>query len=251
MRRPLATSLIAAGAGIASTLLVAPTAVASPLAEDAPSAAVVTAEWSMQSSGVTVPDPDSGLTLKLSGSWSALPGQVRFGADGARGLALADDVGRLSPRKADFAVVAAFTTATVPTTGGYSPNVVQKGLFGTGGQWKMQLHPSKQWGTLAECRFEGDKGSVIVRDGRNSRLDDGRSHVVACWRSGTRLGVTVDGKKTLVSRSVGKIAPETGVTLANQSTAGSVGDQFNGSISCVVAAIGPSSLARAQSRSGC
>lgn len=148
-------------------------------------------------------------------------------------------------------MVASFTTTTVPTTGGYSPNVVQKGLFGTGGQWKMQLHPSKRWGTLAECRFEGDQGSVIVRDGLNIGLDDGRSHVVACWRRGPRLGVTVDGQKTLIQRSVGKISPRTGVTLANQSTAGSTGDQFDGSISCVVAAIGPNSLARALSRSGC
>lgn len=198
-----------------------------------------------------VKDPASGLTLSLEGSWKPLSGSVQFGAKERQGLGFENDLGRLSPRGSDFAVVANFTTATVPAGEGYSPNVVQKGRYGTGGQWKMQIHASRKWGTVAECRFEGDEGSAIVRDGTNSRLDDGRSHAVACWRQGSELGITIDGNITVIKQTVGDINPRSGITVGNKSASGGVEDQLDGSISCVVAAIGQDSLGRALSRSGC
>lgn len=254
MPRRLAATLICTGMALPCFLMASTSATASPATPDVASAvatSTVSLQWNMSVQADAVRDPASGLTLNLQGSWTPLSGRVRFGAKARQGLGLENDLGRLSPKGADFAVVAAFTTATVPTGEGYSPNVVQKGRYGTGGQWKIQIHASKKWGTVAECRFEGDQGSAIVRDDTHARLDDGRSHVVACWRQGSELGVTVDGRITVIEQSVGDIDPRSGITVGNKSASGGVEDQLDGSISCLVAAIGRNSLDRALSRSGC
>lgn len=254
VRRRLAATLIVTGLALPCSLMSIPSATASAATPDVSSAAAaneVSLQWNMSVRKNAVRDPASGLTLSLEGSWKPLSGSVRFGAKARQGLGVENDLGRLSPKESDFAVVANFTTTTVPAGEGYSPNVVQKGRYGTGGQWKMQVHASKKWGTLAECRFEGDQGSVIVRDGTNTRLDDGSSHVVACWRQGSELGVTIDGRITAIGQNVGDINPRSGITVGNKSASGGAEDQLDGSISCLVAAIGRNSLDRALSRSGC
>lgn len=255
MLRRITTTLTVAAISPPALLMLSPVAAASPTTSDVLPTAVaptdVSLQLDMQAVGNVVRDPKSGISLKLQGSWSSLAGRVSFGGGGRSGVGLANDAGKLSPKSGDFAVVAAFSTASVPVTGGYSPNVFQNGFFGQGGQWKIQLHPSKKWGTLAECRVEGDKASVLLRDSTHSRLDDNRAHVVACWRQGTQIGLTVDGRSTKVKQAVGSINPRSGVTVANNRTTQGAGDQLDGSISCVVAAIGRDSLDRALSRSGC
>ncbi|MBB2984943.1 hypothetical protein [Terracoccus luteus] len=205
--------------------------------------------WSMDSSGGVVRDGTSGLTLGLQGRWTQLAGAVAFGA-ATPSLGVSDDGGRLSPGTADFAVAVTMTTASVPRGQGYSPNVVQKGFASSGGQWKLTLRPTSG-GTRAACRFEGRSGSVLVRDSAGGRLDDGRSHVVACWRAGGVLGVTVDGRSTQLRRDVGAISPRTATTVANKRADAGADDQLVGSVACVAMALGAGSRDLALSRAGC
>jgi hypothetical protein len=264
---PTATGAVAAAAALALCLL-APVARAEAAPLDGPAtagpattASATTATttttatatplvtWSMDSSGGVVRDGTSGLTLGLQGRWTQLAGAVAFGA-ATPSLGVSDDGGRLSPGTADFAVAVTMTTASVPRGQGYSPNVVQKGFASSGGQWKLTLRPTSG-GTRAACRFEGRSGSVLVRDSAGGRLDDGRSHVVACWRAGGVLGVTVDGRSTQLRRDVGAISPRTATTVANKRADAGADDQLVGSVACVAMALGAGSRDLALSRAGC
>ena len=231
-------SATASGAASGTTTTTAATTAATPLVT-----------WSMDASGGVVRDGSSGLTLGLQGRWTQLAGAVAFGA-ATPSLGVSDDGGRLSPGTADFAVAVTMTTASVPRGRGYSPNVVQKGFASSGGQWKLTLRPTSG-GTRAACRFEGRSGSVLVRDTAGGRLDDGRSHVVACWRAGGVLGVTVDGRSTQLRRDVGAISPRTATTVANKRADAGVDDQLVGSVACVAMALGAGSRDLALSRAGC
>lgn len=204
----------------------------------------------MKPDGSAVRDLTSGLTLSLEGQWSVVGTAVRFGADGRTGLGTSDDGGRLSPRARDFAVAARLTGQRVPTGVGYSPNVVQKGLAASGGQWKMTMRPTPR-GARAACRFEGRRGQLSVIDESSTRIDDGARHDVECWREGSLFGVSVDGRATSQRRSVGAISPRTPTTVANKMASAGVDDQFSGSLSCVVMVTGDGSRGAAAAQLGC
>lgn len=212
-----------------------------------PSTSVV---WTMTPDGDTVRDPTSGLVLKLGGQWSPGGGSVRFGAGGGTGLGTADDGGRLSPGTRDFAVAARLTSQAVPVGVGYSPNVVQKGLAASGGQWKLTLRPTIR-GARAACRFEGRQGQTTVLDDSPTRVDDGRPHDVECWREGPRVGVSVDGRTRSRRGPVGSIEPRTPTTVANKKASAGVDDQFNGSLSCLAMVTGVGSRGAADALLGC
>lgn len=257
MRRRLTTMCTIAGFGLASGLLGAlPASASSPepagsaVAAAGAKGASASVRWSMSPRGNTVSDPSSGLSLKLKGDWSRTAGGVQFAAAGKPSQGVSDDGGRLSPGWDNFAVAVNLTTSTVPTSRGYSPNVVQKGFYGVGGQWKMQLHPTPK-GTKGACRFEGSKGMVLLRDASGARLDDGRAHVVACWRQAGRLGISVDGHDTVSKQVVGRIKPRAATTVANKKMSVGVQDQFRGSITCIAVTIGGKSRDLALSRTGC
>lgn len=206
--------------------------------------------WSMDPVGDVIHDRSSGPSLRLRGTWARSSGGVRFGNVGTPSMAVSEDRDVLSPGWANFAVFVDLSTNSAPTSRNFSPNVVQKGYSGVGSQWKMQLRPSSE-GTKADCRFEGTKGIVVVRDRSGIRLDDSRAHVVGCWRDGGSLGVTVDGHNTIVKRTVGSIKPRTATSVANRKITAGIEDQLRGSVTCVSIAIGPDSKRLALSRSGC
>lgn len=250
MRR--CTIIFTTSVGLASMPIGAPMASAFAVAIKAPlpvAAAVV--QWDMRVVNNSVTDVVSGLDLELEGRWSALNGAVSFGGSGAPSIGVSNDRGLLSPGSDDFAVAVSLTTQRIPTGSSYSPNVVQKGLAGGGGQWKVELHPNTKWGVIAGCRFEGDQGSVLVRDTFHTRLDDAQQHVVACWRMGKTLGVTVDGRDRSLKRSVGVINPRAGVTVANKGISGGVEDQLQGSIGCIMFIKGLNAKESALSSAGC
>lgn len=238
--------------GVALLAVVAPVASASTVAvrsHNATAAAIV--QWNMDVVSGSVTDAGSGLKLDLKGTWSSLKGSVGFGWAGSPSIGLADDRGQFSPALDDFAVAVSLISERLPTVKNYSPNVVQKGLAGVGGQWKVELHPNAKWGVLAGCRFEGDQGSILLRDTSHTRLDDDRPHVVACWRAGKTLGVTVDGRDQTLKDSVGLISPRAGVTVANKGISAGAEDQLKGSISCITFVKGQGAKDLALSRARC
>ncbi len=71
-----------------------------------------------------------------------------------------------------------------------SSNVLQKGVAGTGSQWKLQIGATQG---RAQCVVVG-AGSPTVYVARSAgTVADGAWHKVLCQRSGTSLAVFVDG----------------------------------------------------------
>lgn len=250
MRRLMTISIptFLVGSVSAATMCLAPTSTAAPGAVVTQGSRAV--QWSMSPRGGVVSDPASGLSLELRGRWLDAAGWVRFGGSGVPSLGVSNDDGGLSPGDLDFAVAARLTSTTVPVGKGYSPNIVQKGLAGQDGQWKMSLRPTSR-GARALCRFEGSRSRATILAVSTVVVDDGRHHDVECWREGVRIGITIDGHTTSAARTVGTIRPSTPTTVANKKSNGGVEDQFSGSIGCVVMAIGAQSRGAALADLGC
>jgi hypothetical protein len=70
-----------------------------------------------------------------------------------------------------------------------SANIMQKGVAGTGSQWKMQIGATQG---RAQCVVGGTglTGGYLVRS--SSTVTDGQWHKILCQRSGTALSVYVD-----------------------------------------------------------
>ncbi|MBU2671018.1 hypothetical protein KOI35_46730 [Actinoplanes bogorensis] len=70
-----------------------------------------------------------------------------------------------------------------------SANVMQKGVAGTGSQWKMQIGKTNG---KAQCVLLGAGSSTAYIARSSASVADGQWHKVLCQRSGTTLSVWVD-----------------------------------------------------------
>jgi hypothetical protein len=188
-------------------------------------AAVVRGQWTMAPSGRVVSDRAGRADLHLFGSWTTVAGAVgravRFRWAGRPSGATVRSHTDFNPGSAQFAVGVTLKAESVPATGGYSPNVVQKGLFDGRGQWKLELVHLRSH-TVARCRFSGTRGRHSVVDRRATPLDNGRWHAVVCWRTTSAYGISVDGVTTSRRGTVGSIASSRPLRLASKTdTAGS------------------------------
>ena len=222
--------------------------------------ATLDGRWTMTlapGSSVVVLDTIGSADLRLQGSYSPVPGAVgdavRFRYRGGPALGTASSSSIFNPGTAPFAVAAYLRTPRVPTTGDYSPNVVQKGLWSAdNGQWKMQLVP-RVGKTIAVCRFAGDRlraGDTVV-DRFSTPLAGNGWHEVVCWRLATSYGITVDGRVTSVHGDVGSITSVTPLRIANKTPQAGVEDQFRGSLDCIAYAAGTAPRRVAEARVPC
>lgn len=217
-------------------------------------AATVRGQWGMRPVNGTVVDHARSANLHLSGDWRGVPGWVgratRFEWNG-RPSAGAVRSGRLfNPGSASFAVGVTLKAETVPATGGYSPNVAQKGLFDDRGQWKLEVFHAPS-GTVARCRFSGTRGHHTVLDRRGTRLNDGRWHEVVCWRTTVTYGISVDGVETHLNGTVGAISNSRPMRVAGKTADAGVTDQFQGILDCVTYVQGGHPLRLARARVPC
>jgi len=218
------------------------------------SAATVRAQWDMTPSHGIVVDRTGRANLRLFGAWTNVRGAVgravRFHWNGRPAGAVVRSGSAFNPGLAPFAVGVTLRAQSVPGSGGFSPNVVQKGLFHDRGQWKMELirsggHP------VARCRFSGTRGHHSVLDRAATALDNGRWHTVICWRAASAYGIRVDGRKTRVGGTVGSIASSRVLRVASKTAGAGVTDQFQGAIDCVTYVQGTSALRLAAARAHC
>jgi hypothetical protein len=218
------------------------------------SAATVRAQWDMTPSHGIVVDRTGRANLRLFGAWTNVRGAVgravRFHWNGRPAGAVVRSGSAFNPGLAPFAVGVTLRAQSVPASGGFSPNVVQKGLFHDRGQWKMELirsggHP------VARCRFSGTRGHHSVLDRAATALDNGRWHTVICWRAASAYGIRVDGRKTRVGGTVGSIASSRVLRVASKTAGAGVTDQFQGAIDCVTYVQGTSALRLAAARAHC
>ena len=73
---------------------------------------------------------------------------------------------------------------------GGSSNVLQKGVAGTGSQWKMQIGATQG---RAQCVVTGTGSATAYVARSAATVADGAWHKVLCQRSGASLAVFVDG----------------------------------------------------------
>jgi hypothetical protein len=243
-------------AAVTSGVLGLAAALMSPLSA---SAATVEAQWTMSvspGSPTLTQDKGGDSTIALQGDYSSVGGAVgdavSFGYSGRAALGTAEPSDRFNPGSTAFAVAAYFRTGTVPVTGNYSPNIVQKGSYRSTDQWKMQLKGTTS-GTVAECRFAGSSlpAGDIVEDQSQTRLDDSRWHEVVCWRSDARYGVTVDGVNTSRQGDLGAISTPQPLRIANKGPRAGIQDQLQGVLDCVAYVDGSTVRAQAESAAPC
>jgi hypothetical protein len=216
-------------------------------------AATVRGQWGMHPVRGVVADRTGRANLTMAGSWKDVPGAVgravHFQWNGHPSLASATKATAFNPGRAQFAIAAYIKTPGVPAHRGYSPNVVQKGLFGDRGQWKLELiHRTS--GAVARCRFAGTRGHDMVVDHSATGLNDGRWHTVICWRGTSVYGISVDGVRTSVRGILGSIVNSRPLRVAAKARHAGLADQFLGTVDCVTYVRGsrPLQLARAKAR---
>ncbi|GIM92391.1 LamG-like jellyroll fold domain-containing protein [Paractinoplanes toevensis] len=174
---------------------------ASPALADTPGTLALVARWDFNT-GAT-----AGKIADTSGRGQALSvrtadqGVIRFEAGAAvfpaacaagaatcsRGLMEAPNAANLNPGTRWFRWSARIRLTKAQLGG--SANIMQKGVAGTGSQWKMQLGATNG---RAHCVMSGT-GSATAYFARSSApVTDGQWHKILCQRQGTNLAIYVD-----------------------------------------------------------
>ena len=177
--------------------------------------------------------------LDLVGNWAKARGRdgsaaVKFGSTSvAIGSASSD----LDPRRRAFAVAIVFRapTGTQIFAGTDTPNLAQKGRYGSSGQWKLQLSDSN--GGRVQCRLKGSASAAIITSRVRRVAADGRWHKAICVRRDHRIELIVDGQRTVKTVRVGRVASSGRMTVANKGSQ-SGRDQFRGVVDALAIAHG-------------
>src|SRR4051794_16391765 len=153
-------------------------------------------DTSGRGTALTVRGADQGV-IKFEGGptggrYAAFPAPCATGATACpRGLLEAPDDADLNPGTRMFRWSARVHVTKAQLAG--SSNVLQKGVAGTGSQWKMQLGATNG---RAQCVVAG-AGSAVTYVARSANsVADGLWHKVLCQRSGTSVAVFVDGTQS-------------------------------------------------------
>lgn len=131
---------------------------------------------------------DSGV-IRFDAHYAAFPAACAAGATSCpRGLLEAANAANLNPGVRNFRWSARILVTKAQLQG--SPNVMQKGVAGTGSQWKMQLGRTQG---RAQCVVAGTGAATTYLVRSTNTVADGAWHQVTCQRFGTSLTVSVDG----------------------------------------------------------
>ncbi|MEU4240598.1 laminin G domain-containing protein [Actinoplanes sp. NPDC026619] len=175
---------------------------ASPALADTPAPVAVVARWDFNAgsaAGKIVDTSGKGVTLSVR---SADQGVLRFEAGTvifpagcaaaattcARGLMEAPDNANLNPGTRLFNWSARVNVTKAQLSG--SANIMQKGVAGTGSQWKLQLGATNG---RAQCVVTGTGSATPYIARSDISVTDGQWHKLYCQRSGTTLSVQIDG----------------------------------------------------------
>jgi hypothetical protein len=211
--------------------------------------ATLVASWNFTPVGSIVADSaGTNEAITLGGPWVIAAGAfgdaVAF--TGANAYGKTSGSSAFNPGTAEFAVTARFRTTRIDA--GSSPNVAQHGLFSDSGQYKVQLNPKN--GGIVQCRLKGTGGERLLSS-TVLNVDDGAWHVATCWRTATRIGVTVDGVTTSQSFALQSLSNTRPFFVGNKSATGGAADQFFGDLDCVTYATGSGAQALAAASSAC
>jgi hypothetical protein len=99
-----------------------------------------------------------------------------------------------------------------------SSNVMQKGVYDTESQWKMQIGANQY---TAQCVVVGRDSPTIYLARSSTGVADGAWHTILCQRSGTTLTVYVDGHNR------GHVTVPAGLSISNDKPLRIGGPNFN------------------------
>jgi len=110
-------------------------------------------------------------------------------------------------------------------------NIIQKGQATVpGGSYKMQIPGGK-----VQCWFRGSSGSVLVTAPR--AINDGKWHVVQCWRTDAGVYLAIDGSQVAArAGATGSIANNWPLSVGGKTTCNQIDvgcDYFAGDIDWV------------------
>ena len=185
----------------------------------------------------------NGRPLQLVGDWTNARGRsgsaaVQFGWTS---LAIGGASSELDPGRRTFAVAIVFRAPRGNRifNGTDTPNLVQKGRYGSSGQWKLQLKDGK--GGQVQCRMKGSAAAAIVTSRVRRVAADGHWHKAICARHDRRIELIVDGRRIVKKVRVGKVASSARLSIANKSRQ-STQDQFRGRVDALAIAHGRSAV---------
>ena len=183
--------------------------------------------WSMDLGSGAVRDANGTQSMTFTGQGVlSAPGLVGGAVEFTRAPSLGTAANSRydNPGTQNFAMGIVFTSDPIPNTDGYSGNLMQKGLFGDPGQVKLQLVSPAQ-GTV-DCRIKGTTGARMITSDVN--VDDGAWHTAVCWRSGTVVGLTVDGIASSLAWAPGSVSNGKDLTIGNKGPRAGSSDQHFG-----------------------
>jgi hypothetical protein len=184
-------------------------------------------------------------TLDLAGNWSFAAGRgesraIRFASTSVGSVA---DQSSLDPGRKKFAVSVVFRvpSGTDAFAGTDSPNLVQKGYYGSPGQWKIQLVAND--GGRVQCRLKGERTAVMLTSSVARVASDKKWHTASCVRRSRHAILIVDGVRDPQRVTVGRIANDSPMTVSNKPSR-SLSDQFRGVVDALATAKGNRALKR-------
>lgn len=216
-----------------------------------PAAAKIYDQWSMTTTGDTVPSMIGTADLTLYGLWRPAAGAVDDAVefyDKSTAYGIAEGSENDNPDTNDFALGVTFTSAPPDSGVGFSGNVVQKGRASQVGQVKISTLPTPRGGA-AFCRVEGTNGYQLLKS--KVVIDDGAYHSAVCWREGATIGLSVDGETVTLAWDPGSVSNDEPVRIGNQAAEGNWTDQHFGKNDCVVWVIGVGARELAESSTPC
>jgi hypothetical protein len=136
----------------------------------------------------------------------------------------------LNPGLADFSFGVAVRVTRSQVAKGYDSNLIQKGLWSSPSQWKLQLDGARAWPV---CVFAGMRDGAFRRVSlmSGSGIADGEWHKLSCERTATTVRLVVDAKVTVrVSFRAVRLSDSSAVTIGGRAPVKSDNDQFFGTM---------------------
>ena len=187
--------------------------VADNISVQTPNSSKTVALWRMdETSGTVMHDALGTHNGTLHSVQSGLPGfsGTAFGFNGSSSYVNVPSSSDLNPGSANITLTIHVKTSGTPPPLPADWDLLRKGLYSTGTEYKLELVRTGQ----ASCGFEGTGGYAELVAG--PAINDGKWHTVSCVKSSTAIEVVVDGQAFSKAARLGSIANTSDVVIGSR-----------------------------------
>lgn len=185
--------------------------------------AALVGDWQMTDVGAPPPTmtDTSGLGNDGSPSGGILGDGNLFTFDGS-GVVVVPDNGSVNPDGEDITITAVISFVQIPA---HDYDIVRKKPVGLKGlQYRLEINKAGK----ASCFFTGSTDHAAITSKR--ALNDGQLHSIACTKTSTTIGVSVDGTSKTKTVTIGSISNTSAISIGAKENGG---DAFVGSMDWV------------------